>query len=414
MKGLLIARAATAAIVFAGVACNDPNVENPWFKGEHRRFYPTSEAVPNLNDAAPNEYFIEIPQGVLRQKLALAADQSLVIGRKVTVTEPPRRSGKQDLAMVASVGDFAIGAGSRVGAVYALGHSAPRSEENVTVGMYAKSVVPFEGYPPSTDLTRVLPGVRSSVEEFRWRLKVPPPQAIPDDLFAVPGQAPKPLPPGSYGALVVPAGAKLRLGAGSFFFESLRVEEGGRLEIDNTSGLVYIWITRSLAILGTMREYSVQPSTLIGYQGTDPPRIATAFRGTLVAPNATVRVPATAEPHSGSFFARAIEVADHAVIEHRTFLGWSLMLPDAGVGCRLCGGSATMTMNRCGAHSRVTPLANSVSSSEKALAAEVELAECLSRVLPEFFACEETWGLAPDGCEKLGLGYRPPSSYEDY
>jgi hypothetical protein len=63
----------------------------------------------------------------------------------------------------------------------------------------------------------------------------------------------------------------------------------------------------------------LEPTVLVGYAGAGSPRLAARFRGTLVAPHATVRLPATPEPHGGAFFAKDIVVADGAVIEHRAF-----------------------------------------------------------------------------------------------
>jgi hypothetical protein len=202
---------------------------------------------------------------------------------------------------------------------------------------------------------------------------------------------------------------------------SLAVKRDGALEIDNASGLVYVWIRRSLEIAGNMREYATQPSTLIGYEGSEPPQISAAFQGTLVSPNATVSLPATAQPHSGAFFARAIQVADHAVIEHRTFIGWQLTMPDPRTTCRLCAVGATSMMRRCYARSshRATPgphsalLTGNGIDSRKLLDEYVALDDCLSRVMPEFVRCEERSNLVPDACEKLGAGYRPVSSRQE-
>jgi hypothetical protein len=289
----------------------------------------------------------------------------------------------------------------------------------VTIAMYAKSSVPFRGPLPSAQAVLVASPRNSSIEEYRWRVSSSDPQTVPSDALVGVEHAARSLPPGSYSSLLVPAGTKARLAAGSYFFESLVVERDGALEIANGSEPVYVWVRRNLTIAGKMWEYSSLPSTLIGYEGTEPPHISATFRGTLIAPNSTVYLPATVEPHSGSFFARAIEVADHAVIEQRTSLGWQVMGPDTVTECKVCAISATATMRRCCAHSNhsgtddlsgAASAADVASGSSKALETYVTTDECLSRVVPNFFSCEEGAYLVPDACEKLGVGFHPAVS----
>jgi hypothetical protein len=58
---------------------------------------------------------------------------------------------------------------------------------------------------------------------------------------------------------------------------------------------------------------------LVGFGGTESPRIQSAFVGVLLAPRVLLRLPATPEPHRGSFIAREIVVDDGAEVEHWGF-----------------------------------------------------------------------------------------------
>ena len=403
-------------------ACDGPDLDSPWVSHERRDFYRTSADARELGTRTPGEYVIFTPQGVARRKLTLAAAQSLVIGRDVTVTEPPQPDAKPLLGCISSVGALTIGARSQVGIVYAMGQSAPDLGDGVVVTMYVKSSVSPRGHLAMNDSTMVVSAGNSSVEGYRWHVAGADPQPLPGDALTAVGQPARPLAPGSYESLVVPAGKKALLGPGSYFLNSLSVKRDGALEIDNASGLVHVWVGQSLEIAGNMREYSTQPSTLIGYEGSEPPQISAAFHGTLVSPNATVSLPATAQPHSGAFFARAIQVADRTVIEHRTFLGWQLQTQDPRNTCRLCAVAATATLRRCYARSlrgptpdtrsAVTSIGNGTGS-RKVLNEYVALDDCLSRVMPDFVRCEERLALVPDACEKLEAGYRPVLSRDE-
>jgi hypothetical protein len=410
-RGALAALAAVAAGVGA---CRGPDIDRLWSMQESRRFHASTAGIEKVEGTALGEYVIFVPQGVARQTLTLAATESLVIGDDVTVKEFVQPHAAPELGTVSSVGSLTVGAGSHLGALYALGDTGPQLGPGMTISMYGESVSPYEGFVPRKNRESLRASASPAVEEFRWNEKATGP-AAPGVVAGAPGAAVRPLAPGAYASLVIPSGTTARLKSGSYFFSSLVVQPGGTLEIDNASGMVKVSVDQTLTIAGRMREYSRQPSTLIGYGGSASPDISTAFEGTLVAPNATIVLPATSEPHSGGFFARAIRVADHAVVEHRTFMGWELTFEDVPTACGLCALSADASMRRCCAKayraSSNDPLSlpdgNGVAG---AFDKHHELEECLSRVLPSFIACEERSYLVPEGCEELGHGYRPQLS----
>jgi hypothetical protein len=410
-----------AALVVSVAGCTGPDIDRPWSINERRVFYSSLTGGEKFVSSAPGEYVIVIPQGVLRQTLALAATESLAIGEDVTVKEPAQQHAAGELGSVSSIGSLAIGAQSRVGAVYALGRSAPQLHDTATVKMYIKSSLPVAGHPRAEGKPTPAVSVKPFVEEYRWTETASGPKAA-GILARRVGEAAQRVPPGSYESLVVPANGAARLRAGSYFFTSLVVQPGGVLEIENTSGLVYISVAQTLTISGKVREYSRRESTLIAYEGSASPTISAAFQGTLVAPNATILLPATDQPHSGSFFGRAIRVADHAVIEHRTFLGWGLISEDVSSPCGVCALFANAAVRRCCAKSyRPTPgdlvAASEAFGADRAAAAfkrTGDLEECLSQVIPNFIACEERSFLVPEACAELGHGYQPPSSCGAY
>src|SRR5690606_35958774 len=65
-------------------------------------------------------------------------------------------------------------------------------------------------------------------------------------------------------------------------------------------------------------------NVFVGYLGTQDAFVESAFSGTLVAPNAKLWLKTTGTPHRGSFFAKHVDVAAEAVVEHHPFpLAWT-------------------------------------------------------------------------------------------
>jgi len=416
-------RTVWTALLGLALACDGRDIDRLWSPHEQRLSYPSPAAAGLPREMRSDEYSVFVPQGVDRVALTLAATESLTIGSDVELSDPAQQQKTKGLGVVSSLGTLSIGARSRVGAVYALGQSSPTIAEGVTVQFYGKSVLPFEA--PGNDPAKFMSNVNPAIEAYRWRESAPPPVAVSSGLVVKADRPAPPLPPGSYGSLIVREAEKVRLKAGTYFFDALVVERGGTLEIDDVSGLVYVWIKETLVIAGNMRKYSLQPSTLFGYHGFQTPSISAAFQGTLVAPNAIVTLPATAEPHIGGFFARAIRVADHAVVEHRTFMGWQQLFANPSVACGICAISTNAAMRRCCANSYRPALLDALDRppfidgpdhdrSRTALDDYNGLELCLSRVIPTFLACEESAGLVSGACERLDLGYRAPSNCGDY
>lgn len=61
---------------------------------------------------------------------------------------------------------------------------------------------------------------------------------------------------------------------------------------------------------------------LVGYAGTSFAAIETPFRGTLVAPYASIRMATGGAEHAGAVFAKNVEVDPDVIFTHRPFSGW--------------------------------------------------------------------------------------------
>ncbi len=130
------------------------------------------------------------------------------------------------------------------------------------------------------------------------------------------------LPPGSYGAAVIKSRAKLDLSAGEYFFDSLLVESEGELALDTTGGPVILYVQGSLSYRGKMGSVPASDVLVIA-TGTSQVEIDAPFRGTLVAPNAALRLsPVDSTGHVGAFFARQVVAEANNPIQHTAYARW--------------------------------------------------------------------------------------------
>jgi hypothetical protein len=95
-----------------------------------------------------------------------------------------------------------------------------------------------------------------------------------------------------------------------------------------------------------MEDYSQAAHVLVGFAGASSVEVGGRFRATLVAPRAAVTVTSNAE-HSGSFFARAIDVGGGSVVYQRGFLATPLRLSTPQYVCAHCNISARTALEEC-------------------------------------------------------------------
>jgi hypothetical protein len=124
--------------------------------------------------------------------------------------------------------------------------------------------------------------------------------------------------PGAFSFVRVAEHATLVLTAGTYFVEELDLQEGSRLNLDQSGGPVSLFVHKAMNYDGQIASIAGSPGGfLLGYAGDDPLEIGTPFlAGTLVAPNADVKIPS--HEHStgftGELFAKRIETDEDATV----------------------------------------------------------------------------------------------------
>lgn len=95
--------------------------------------------------------------------------------------------------------------------------------------------------------------------------------------------------PGSYDAVTVNPGSSLYLHGGTYFFQSLDLELGANLFIDNSHGPVFLYVTSALTFRGTEEALNAgTPEFFLGFLGTCNVTLEAPFRGVFLAPNSLV------------------------------------------------------------------------------------------------------------------------------
>jgi hypothetical protein len=127
-----------------------------------------------------------------------------------------------------------------------------------------------------------------------------------------------PLNPGAFGAVTVYSNGKLSLVSGDYAFDSLDLEPNAHLALDKSAGPIRIVVNKNLILRGT---YDHTPNTatgfVLGYLGSSPLSVESPFRGTLVAPNATVDLQSlNGLKYEGEFFAASLRTEAGATVVH--------------------------------------------------------------------------------------------------
>jgi hypothetical protein len=135
------------------------------------------------------------------------------------------------------------------------------------------------------------------------------------------------LTPGGYGDVVFNAGT-LSLTAGTYSFESLTMNNGSTLAVNNATGVVRVNVRTLMIFRAAMPAtittqnlrfavFGAGGATLGGGAGT-----ATVFRGTVVATNGPLAIEGGLRTYRGGFFGRSVVVFNGATIQHFAFSDW--------------------------------------------------------------------------------------------
>jgi hypothetical protein len=320
-------------------------MDQPWGLGETRIVQPSAQAWPE-RDAAGGDFSVFVPLGVPRRFLALAARDSLAIDSGARITEHSAAPGMPRFAFTSSMGRAVVSSAAQIGPLYTFGAAPPLLQAGAAVHGYVETASTIGPTRAHVDMG-ILDHVDGYAEEFRWRVDFSRIRPEAEAVGRATDATALPVAPGGYASLTVEPGGIAVIRTGTYVVDALDVRSGATLEIDNTSGPVYVWVRHLLALRGKLLDYVERPTFMVGYAGEAPPIIATAFRGTLVAPDTEVTVPSAAEAHVGAFFARSVKVERDAAVEHEAFTGADARVDLPAFVCGRCALVEKMAARRC-------------------------------------------------------------------
>jgi hypothetical protein len=287
---------------------------------------------------------LQFPVGV-DSNIALAAmSGSLSVDGLNTVDEPD--TTPSPIAQLGGLGIVNIGAGSSVGAITAQGAVGLAVGSTVTGNIESGGLV---AQPPGAVVHGTVTSLATLTPFVTETWPVEQADAPTHPVLMVPSQN-LTLAPGSYGVSGTAAFSNLKLTAGTYGFTSLNIVAASTLTIDDSAGPVRVYVQNGFAFTGTVVTPSGAPPALLVVQvGPLPITLATPFRGTLVAPSATVTVKAGPQAHEGSVLAQTVELCAGASLIHRPYFRikaaptWSVSASGSGATAGPFGAGAFTT-----------------------------------------------------------------------
>ena len=267
------------------------------------------------------ELSLEVPLGSALHQLVLGATRSLRIADGVLVTS----SDATRTPDVSSTGsdETNIGADAELGGtVWSVGPVKLRDRAVV-----AGDVVTESEFRHDNEWTVAGAGVEGDVltpaTRYAWTVEFPP-ATTPISLEPGQQQAPN---PGAFTSVSIKQNATLSLSSGTYTVDSVIADSGSHIQLDAAAGPVFLYVRDTLIFRGDVQ--GADPGEFfVGYVGTAVADIDSPFQGTVVAPNAHVRLsPVDGTGREGSFFGRTIEADAHNPLVFTPFAHWDMIIP---------------------------------------------------------------------------------------
>jgi hypothetical protein len=259
---------------------------------------------------------ITVPAGVDYKGLAVGAASGLTVSDRAQLLGPTPGT----FSASSSTGSIqsTYGANSKVGDITSLGNVWLGS--GATVGGSIRSGSSITGAPIGVPVS---PNQAITPSTFTWTV---PFNTSTNNITQSAGTTT--LPAGSYGNVIVNGGT-LVLNSGTYYFDSLTLQSSSKVTVNNASSPTFLYVKTSLAYRTTLTATAA--NLMLVYFGSTGIAMETPFKGTLIAPNASVRFAVGGVPHSGSGFGKTILVDPDVKFTRQTFSRWDLVPFDVGV-----------------------------------------------------------------------------------
>jgi hypothetical protein len=130
--------------------------------------------------------------------------------------------------------------------------------------------------------------------------------------------------PGAYASVTAKSRSSLLLRSGIYYLDSLGIEPQARVVLDQSAGPVFLLIRNQFDPKGSFRDSTgALTNAFVTVFGTQSVVMESAYRGTIVAPNAAVTFRGLTPGLTGAVFARDIEVSPRGSVVLQRFDFWN-------------------------------------------------------------------------------------------
>ncbi len=237
--------------------------------------------LARVQQAVTTQWKVVVPGGASLPTTILSATSSLKLDDRVTVGDG------STLHAIASFGTQTthIAAGVKAnGNVSSIANVFMGASSNVKG--FVKTTGTVQAQAGATILGGKTTNVAIAQTPTSWTIEIPNTNA--GDVF-LPPDTTRTLAPGAYGALNLQSRSTLSLSAGTYYFASFNTEPQARIQLDESTGPVVIYVTGTLTAKGHwVPSGGTGTNLLVAYLGTGIADFFTAIAGAIVAPNGTV------------------------------------------------------------------------------------------------------------------------------
>jgi DNA-binding protein YbaB len=220
-------------------------------------------------------------------------------------------------------GDTNVGADAKVGDVFSRAPVMLRDRSQVNGSVKTNATITRQTNTVVTGA--VVENGFIQVPNLSFSVTFPTSNQGPLDLQPTTPVTVKTISPGAWSSVSIKNTATLQVSTGTYFFDSLGVESGGKLSLDSKAGQVIIHVRNGFTFRGTLVERTgTKPRLFVGSFGTVMVTIGAPFTGTIVAPDGLIdlaSVPITGPQHAGAFFGKDITIHQDNTVTFIPFTG---------------------------------------------------------------------------------------------
>ena len=227
-------------------------------------------------------------------------------------------------------GESFIGIDAKVGSVFSIGNVRAQNRALISGDIWTAGQYLPQSVPPNTDSPivtgHVMTGVTSLSTPKLDGFLIPFPSGATVDV-----NVPSPpasgstrvLSPGNYRNVTLAPNSKLVLSSsGKYFFETLFVDVGAKLDLTGTCNLVEVHVKQSFSYRGVVQTQTGKANFLLVTHGTGTTFIEAPFRGTIVSPKGSLQMQGSpagspqTKVHYGAFYAKNLTIEPDWKIIH--------------------------------------------------------------------------------------------------